>query len=162
MKKIKALLNSVKYKLSFLGVLNSPLKGLKLKWYFGNIKHGTPYFLPGKWVKCNKEDAIRAWVRINDKMKKIYIDKWGNEDEYYDYYIRTFNKPVPIEVEIPIGFMNCGISTCNHFIADTNNSANWDTLKFPLPIPKYKWNISHYKNKGDKFQKKIVVLVDCR
>ena len=74
MKKIKALLNSVKYKLSFLGVLNSPLKGLKLKWYFGNIKHGTPYFLPGKWVKCNKEDAIRAWVRINDKMKNLFND----------------------------------------------------------------------------------------
>ena len=30
MKKIKTLLNSVEYKLSFLGVLNSPLKGLKL------------------------------------------------------------------------------------------------------------------------------------
>ena len=42
MKKIKALLNSVKYKLSFLGVLNSPFKGLKLKWYFGEIKHGRP------------------------------------------------------------------------------------------------------------------------
>lgn len=65
-----------------------------------------------------------------------------------------------IDVEIPLGFMNCGISTCNNFIADTNNSANWDTLKFPLPKPKYKWNISHYKNKGDKFQKKIVVLAD--
>lgn len=65
-----------------------------------------------------------------------------------------------IDVEIPMGFMNCGISTCNNFIADTNNSANWDTLKFPLPKPKYKWNISHYKNKGDKFQKKIVVLAD--
>ena len=67
-----------------------------------------------------------------------------------------------IEVEIPIGFMNCGVSTCNNFIADTNNSAKWDTLKFPLPKPKYKWNISHYKNKGDKLQKKIVVLVDHR
>ena len=66
-----------------------------------------------------------------------------------------------IDVEIPIGFMNCGISTCNNFIADTNNSTNWDTLTFPLPKPKYKWNISHYKNKGDKFQKKIVVLIDC-
>ncbi len=66
-----------------------------------------------------------------------------------------------IDVEIPIGFMNCGISTCNNFIADTNNSTNWDTLIFPLPKPKYKWNISHYKNKGDKFQKKIVVLIDC-
>ena len=54
MKKIKALLNSIDYKLSFMGVLNSPFKGLKLKWYFGKIQHGTPYFLPRKWVKTKK------------------------------------------------------------------------------------------------------------
>lgn len=70
------------------------------------------------------------------------------------------NNDMVIEVEIPIGFMNCGISDSNNFIADTNNSANFDTLKFPLPKPKYRWNISHYKNKGDDPQKKIVVLVD--
>lgn len=31
-----------------------------------------------------------------------------------------------IEVEIPIGFMNCGVSTCNNFIADTNDSSRVD------------------------------------
>jgi len=41
--------------------------------------------------------------------------------------------------------MNTGISTCNHFIADTNDSANWDTLKFPLP--KGKWSIQSIKGK---------------
>ena len=50
-----------------------------------------------------------------------------------------------ITVEIPKGFMNTGISTCNHFIADTNNSANWDTIKFPLP--KGKWIIQNIKDK---------------
>lgn len=94
---MKKLIKTIKYNLLFLKVLNSPFKGLKLKWYFGEIKHGTPYFLPRKWVKCDKQDAIRAWTKISDERKKIYIDKWGNEDEYYDYYIRTFNKPVPIK-----------------------------------------------------------------
>jgi len=94
---MKDLLSNLKYKLLFLKVLNSPFRGLKLKWYFGEIKHGTPHFLPRKWVKCDKQDAIRAWAKISDERKKIYIDKWGNEDEYYDYYIRTFNKPVPIK-----------------------------------------------------------------
>ena len=117
MKKIKALLNSVKYKLSFLGVLNSPFKGLKLKWYFGEIKHGTPYFLPRKWIKCDKQDAVRAWVRITDEMKKIYIDKWGNENEYYDYYIRTFNKPVPIK-KFGVNFTTLGWKT------------KWDDYRF--------------------------------
>ena len=47
-----------------------------------------------------------------------------------------FKKPSKtIEVEIPKGFFNCGVSVCNHFIADTNNSADWRTLKFPLPKP---------------------------
>ena len=65
-----------------------------------------------------------------------------------------------IDIVIPIGFMNCGVSTCNNFIADTNNSAKWDTLKFPLPKPKYKWNIKCYKGDMDKPEKKTVVLID--
>lgn len=65
-----------------------------------------------------------------------------------------------IEVEIPKGFMNCVVSTCNNFIADTNNSANWDTLKFPLPKPKYKWNIKCYKGDIDNPEKQTVILID--
>ena len=107
---MKDLLSNLKYKLLFLKVLNSPFRGLKLKWYFGEIKHGTPYFLPRKWVKCDKQDAIRAWVKISDERKKIYIDKWGNEDEYYDYYIRTFNKPVPIK-KFGVNFTTLGWKT---------------------------------------------------
>ena len=66
-----------------------------------------------------------------------------------------------IDVEIPIEFMNCGISTCNNFIADTNNSANWDTLKFPLPKAKYRWNIKCYRGDIHKPEKKTVILIDC-
>ena len=55
-----------------------------------------------------------------------------------------------IEIRIPKGFMNCGVTINNNFIADTNDSANWDTLKFPLP--KGKWSIHSYKDSN------IVVL----
>ena len=48
-------------------------------------------------------------------------------------------------IEIPKEFMNTGISTCNHFIANTNDSTNWDTIKFPLP--KGKWSIQSIKGK---------------
>ncbi len=45
-----------------------------------------------------------------------------------------------LNVEIPKGFYNCNVTTCNHFIADTNDTANWKTLKFPLPKPRgRKW-----------------------
>lgn len=50
---IKSKISNFKYNWGYLGVLNSPFVGLELKWYFGEIKHGTPYFLPRKWVKCD-------------------------------------------------------------------------------------------------------------
>ena len=42
-----------------------------------------------------------------------------------------------IEIEIPKGFMNVAVTLNNLFIADTNDSQNWDTLKFPLPDGKW-------------------------
>lgn len=38
-----------------------------------------------------------------------------------------------ITVKLPEGFMNVAVTIDNHLIADTNDSAKWDTLKFPLP-----------------------------
>jgi hypothetical protein len=67
-----------------------------------------------------------------------------------------------INVEYPNSWSNCGIMTDNHFIADNNNSANLDTLKFPLPKPKYKWNIKCYGGTiGHKHNKQFAVLIDC-
>lgn len=57
-----------------------------------------------------------------------------------------------LRIEIPKGFMNAGISTCNHFIADTNDSSNWDTIK--LPLPKGKWSIQSIEGK-------MVTLICC-
>ena len=49
-----------------------------------------------------------------------------------------------IEIKIPNGFMNTAVTTDNFFIADTNDSANWDTLKFPLP--EGNWSIFNVSN----------------
>ena len=56
-----------------------------------------------------------------------------------------------IEIEIPSGFMNTGVSTDGYFIADTNDGDNWDTLKFPLPWGD--WSI-HSRT----FSGKIIIL----
>jgi len=58
-----------------------------------------------------------------------------------------------IELIIPNNFMNTAVTISNDFTADTNDSANWDTLKFPLPEPKGKWEIYSIKNKS-------VLLID--
>ena len=66
-----------------------------------------------------------------------------------------------IDVEHPEGWSNCGVTTSNHFIADTNDSNFWDTLKFPLPEPKYKWQIKCYGGTlGREHNKQFVTLVD--
>lgn len=74
-----------------------------------------------------------------------------------------FKKPEPktVRVEYPNDWANCRVSNSNHFIADTNDSSNWDTLKFPLPKPKYKWQIKCYGGTiGEKHNKQFVVLID--
>ena len=57
-----------------------------------------------------------------------------------------------IEIKLPKGFMNIGVTTNNYFIADTNDSAHWDTLKFPLP--QGKWSIYSVKDNKVILQRK--------
>lgn len=70
--------------------------------------------------------------------------------------IRYHLKNNIIEIELPKEFMNVGVSTDNHLIADTNDGSNWDTLKFPLPYGK--WSIKNYKDKKN-IRNKIVTLI---
>lgn len=81
------------------------------------------------------------------------------EKKWYSLYFDKIKTPhKTIEVEIPKGFFNCGVSDCNYFIADTNNSSDWRTLKFPLPKPLGKrWNILRYDNVNK--EKTIVELI---
>lgn len=45
-------------------------------------------------------------------------------------------------VSIPKGFYNVAVSCTNKLIANTNDSANWSRLAFPLPdYPFCKWKI---------------------
>lgn len=93
---MKKLIKTIKYNLLFLKVLNSPFKGLKLKWYFGEIKHGTPYFLPRKWVKCNLEDGLKAWDELGERSKNAYL-RSQTQQEWIKKYTKTHTKPIPIK-----------------------------------------------------------------
>ena len=92
MKIIKRISSWFTYKFFFLKVLNSPFKGLKLKWYFGKIQHGTPYFLPRKWVKWSKDDCIKAI-----KEKQAIFDKVDKLNPYTIDSFKNIRKPVPIK-----------------------------------------------------------------
>ena len=93
---MKKLIKIIKHNLLFLKVLNSPFKGLKLKWYFGNIKHGTPYFLPRKWVKCNLDDGLKAWNKLGKYSQNAYL-RSQTQQEWIEKYANNHTKPVPIK-----------------------------------------------------------------
>ena len=93
---MKKLIKTIKYNLLFLKVLNSPFKGLKLKWYFGEIKHGTPYFLPRKWVKCDLEDGLEAWDKLGEYSQNAYL-RSQTQQEWIKKYAKTHTKPIQIK-----------------------------------------------------------------
>jgi len=77
---------------NYIKVFNSPFKRPKLKWYFGKIAIGTPYFFPRRWVG--------RWVDNPDKPgyqkavpKKIGFDfvglgyktKWSDTDYRFEW-----------------------------------------------------------------------------
>lgn len=66
----------------FLRAYNSPFKAPKLKWYFGKVAIGTPYFLPRKWVKSKEKDGYLTAVP-----RKIGFDfvRLGWKTKYDDY-----------------------------------------------------------------------------
>jgi hypothetical protein len=68
--------------------------------------------------------------------------------DWFDLTIKDLEilKREEIKVKIPKGFMNTSISTDNRLIADTNDSANWDTISFPLPNGP--WKIGGYNNEN--------------
>ena len=95
-RKIKSIKSSFRYNYAFLKVLNSPFVGLQLKWYFGEIQHGTPYFLPRKWVKCNMNDALRAWGKLSNASQDA-ISRCEGRESWLKKYTKIYTKAIPIK-----------------------------------------------------------------
>jgi hypothetical protein len=70
----------ISYKFGYLGVINSPFKGLRVSFYFGEILHGTPYFYPRKWIKYTKKELYNNFLEELKGEKPRYVD-WKL---YYD------------------------------------------------------------------------------
>lgn len=109
-KYFKQKIYNFKYDWSYLGVLNSPFVGLRLKWYFGKIQHGTPYFLPRKWVKVTKEDYRKSLIK---ELENGW--KYPSETKWEDYKGRK--KAVPIKY---FGFNSCSLGW----------KTKWDEYRF--------------------------------
>lgn len=75
-------------KFDFLKAYTSPFKPLKVRWYFGKIAVGTPYFYPRRWVKSKLNEGYETAIP-----KKIGFDfvglgwktKWDATDYRFEW-----------------------------------------------------------------------------
>lgn len=77
---MKNFITNLKYffkRFVFLKVLNSPFKPFKIRTYFGKIKHGTPYFLPRRWIKMDRFHAEQYAREEMEKMTNVHKEKFG-------------------------------------------------------------------------------------
>ena len=75
-------------KLKFLKVFNSPFKRPKLKWYFGEVAIGTPYFFPRRWInhpyKPGYQKAVPKKIGF-DFVGLGYKTKWSDTDYRFEW-----------------------------------------------------------------------------
>lgn len=92
--------------------------------------------------EIEQEPVISKWV-----LREVYFDEDGepvmHRSPPQPEQAPVACKTLSLEIKLPVGFMNAGVSVNNFFTADTNDSKNWDTIKFPLP--KGNWVIKSVK-----------------
>lgn len=75
-------------KLQFLKVFFSPFERPKLKWYFGKVAIGTPYFYPRKWVNNPDKPGYKTPIpkKIGfDFIGLGYKTKWTDTDYRFEW-----------------------------------------------------------------------------
>lgn len=82
------MLSSLKYRLEWLKIINSPFKFPKVLFYFGKIRVGTPFFLPRIWKKNPDTGNMKAvparWFKL-DLVALGYKTKWRETDYRHEW-----------------------------------------------------------------------------
>ena len=129
-------------KFEYLKVFNSPFKRPKLKWYFGKIAIGTPYFYPRRWVKPTQQMLI-------DNAKQDIADRqqWNEANEKYGNTYKVIptieelcekkkNYKFPVPKKIGFDFVGLGYKTK---WSDTDYRFEWGPL---ISFVFFKWQIA--------------------
>lgn len=85
---MKNWVKNIKRDFEWISAFNSPFKSPKLKWYFGEIAIGTPYFYPRRWINNPEKPGYKMAVT-----KKIGFDfvnlgwktKWSDTDYQFEW-----------------------------------------------------------------------------
>lgn len=72
------MIRDLRYKLSWVGIFNSPFKLPNISFYFGKIERGVPYFLPRKWVSYTYEEALDKTLEHFRKVQEVH-ERIGRE-----------------------------------------------------------------------------------
>lgn len=89
--------------MNYWKALFSPFKPFKLKFYFGKIAIGTPYFFPRRTVKISKDDVMNEafieYVNFKERGKKVPFD---------DIYRNKLNQRVFVPKKFGFDFVRLG------------------------------------------------------
>ena len=126
----------------YIKAFNSPFKRPKLKWYFGKVAIGTPYFFPRRWVKPTQQ------MLIDNAKKEIEERKrWNKANEKYGNTPKTIpsieelceqkkNYKFPIPKKIGFDFVSLGFKTK---WTSTDYRFEWSPL---VSFVFFKWQIA--------------------
>ena len=94
-KRLKSKLRGLRQNFFFLKAFVGPFKLPKVKFYFGKIEVGTPYFLPRKWVKFSHKDCVAKAEKYKEKCRahSVIMRVDWSKPEYYKNHM----KPVPVK-----------------------------------------------------------------
>lgn len=114
--------------MNYWKVLFSPFKPFKLKFYFGRITIGTPYFLPRKLVNVSKEEAMNEAFERYGKLKSV-----GNYVTYDQVYKEALRNKKFVPKKFGFDFVRLGWKSK---WSDTDYRFEWQPL---ISFVFYKW-----------------------
>lgn len=102
--KIKYIKKDFYYYFKYLKVYNSPFIKPKIKLYFGKVQYGTPYFMPRRFVKMNKQELLEYAYKQQNNVKSIYFQKPIEELlEKFKNYTKSVPKKIGFDF-VPLGY----------------------------------------------------------
>ena len=126
----------------YIKAFNSPFKLPRLKWHFGKVAIGTPYFYPRRWVKPTQQMLIDSAKKEIEERKR-----WNEANEKYGNTPKAIptieelceqkkNYKFPVPKKIGFDFVRLGWKTK---WTDTDYRFEWAPL---ISFVFFKWQIA--------------------
>jgi hypothetical protein len=122
-----------------LKALFSPFKPFRLKFYTGRVAIGTPYFLPRKWVKLTKEEAMeraKAEFKKFEELRAKNPESKVKPSSMEELYMHSLNYTKPVPKKIGFNFVGLGWKTK---WSETDLRFEWAPL---ISFVFFKWQIA--------------------